>query len=85
MSKSSGVLVDPNRGEAPEGVTIQDVDHVKDGVIDIHDLVAVAYFHGQEVPDREEVGATTDTDDEDAPCRNLESRFPDVMKHVTDN
>ena len=49
---SSGTLsIDPNYGKAPEGVTIQDVDHVKDGVIDIKDLAAVAYFHGQKVPD----------------------------------
>ena len=49
--QTTGVLsVNPNRGEAPEGVSIQDVDHNKDGVIDLEDLAAVAYFHGQQVP-----------------------------------
>ena len=53
---ASGILsLDPNSGEAPEGLTVNDVDLVKDGVIDILDLAAVAYFHGQ----------TTDEDDEE--------------------
>ena len=49
--QTAGVLsVNPNKGKAPEGVSIQDVDHNKDGVIDLNDLTAVAYFYGQEVP-----------------------------------
>ena len=48
----SGVLsLDPNSGEAPEGLTVNDVDLIKDGVIDIRDLAAVAYFHGQTTDD----------------------------------
>ena len=81
---TSGTLsLDPNYGEAPEGVSVQDVDIVKDGVIDIHDLVAVAYFYEQEVPDTE-VAKTSEDTDESAPCRNLEGRFPE-MDRVTDN
>ena len=49
--ETAGALsVNPNSGKAPEGVSIQDVDHNKDGVIDLKDLAAVAYYHGQEVP-----------------------------------
>ena len=82
--ESSGTLsLDPNYGQAPEGVTIQDVDHIKDGIIDIKDLVAVAYFHGREVPETE-VAVTTEDTDESVPCRNLEGRFPE-MEQVTDN
>ena len=48
----SGILsLDPNYGEAPEGLTVNDVDLVKDGIIDIRDLAAVAYFHGQTTDD----------------------------------
>ena len=88
---TSGVLsLDRNRGEAPEGVTIQDVDIIKDGFIDIKDLFAVVHFYEQEVPEADEadeadaVAAASDTDDESVPCRNLESRLPE-MEHVTDN
>lgn len=62
-SEPSGTLsIDPNYGEAPKGVTIQDVDHVKDGVIDIKDLSAVAYFHGQKVPDSSSDSSVEQTD-----------------------
>ena len=37
--------------EIPEWLSVKDVDHNKDGTINILDLVAVARFHGQEVPD----------------------------------
>ena len=51
----SGILsLGPNYGEAPEGLTVNDVDLVKDGVIDIRDLTAVAYFHGQTTDEEEE-------------------------------
>ena len=83
---TSGALsLDPNYGEPPEGISIQDVDIIKDGFIDMKDLVAVAHFYQQEVPDN--VAKTSDTTldtDESAPCRNLESRFPE-MDRVTDN
>ena len=48
---AQSLSVDLNSGEAPEGVSVQDVDLVKDGVIDINDLSALAYFHGQKVPE----------------------------------
>ena len=47
---TSGVLVDPNSDtEVPDWVSIADVDHNRDGVIDILDLVIVSKFFGQEV------------------------------------
>lgn len=52
---AAGILsLDPNNGEAPEGLTVNDVDLVRDGVIDIKDLAAVAYFHGQTTDNYEE-------------------------------
>ena len=52
---ASGILsLDPNYGEAPEGLTVNDVDLVRDGVIDVRDLAAVAYFHGQTTDGYEE-------------------------------
>ena len=48
---AQSLSVDLNSGEAPEGISVQDVDLVKDGVIDIKDLSALAYFHGQKVPE----------------------------------
>lgn len=48
---AQSLSVDLNSGEAPEGVSVQDVDLVPDGVIDINDLSALAYFHGQKVPE----------------------------------
>ena len=81
---TSGTLsLDPNYGEAPEGVSVSDVDITKDGVIDIHDLVAVAYFYEQEVPDTE-VAKTSEDADESGPCKNLKARFP-LLDSVKDN
>lgn len=48
--QDSGLLsLDPNYGSAPPGVSIEDVDLVKDGTIDIKDLTAVAYYFGEDV------------------------------------
>ena len=48
--EDSGLLsLDPNYGSAPVGVSIEDVDLVKDGTIDIQDLTAVAYYFGEDV------------------------------------
>jgi len=85
-----GVLsLDRNRGEAPAGVTIQDVDIIKDGFIDIKDLFAVVHFYEQEVPEADEgdvVAAAPDTDDESDPCRDIQDgiKFPKV-EVVDDN
>ena len=89
---SSGALsLDPNYGEPPEGVSIQDVDIIKDGFIDMKDLVAVAHFYQQEVPDSDVVETssdttTSDTDYESTPCRDIKLglRFPKI-KVVDDN
>lgn len=49
-TEPSGVLVDPSSDqEVPEGVTVADVDHNDDGIIDIKDLAIVSKFFGQEV------------------------------------
>ena len=87
---SGALTVDPDYDiETPEWLSINDVDHSRDGIINIKDLVLVARFFGQEVPDSDVAKTSsdatiTDTDDESAPCRNLEGRFPE-MEHVTDN
>ena len=85
----AGVLsLDRNRGEAPAGVTIQDVDIIKDGFIDIKDLFAVVHFYEQEVPEGEAdaVAEAPDADDESDPCRNVSAglRFP-RLDAVKDN
>ena len=83
---TSGALsLDPNYGEPPEGISIQDVDIIKDGFIDMKDLVAVAHFYQQEVPDN--VAETSETTpNEDDPCRDIRLglRFPKI-KVVDDN
>lgn len=59
---AKSLSVDLNSGEAPEGVSVQDVDLVKDGVIDINDLSALAYFHGQKVPENSDDLVAEDSD-----------------------
>lgn len=58
---TSGVLVDPDYDvEIPDWLSIQDVDHNGDGTINVLDLVLVAKFFGQDVPEDNE-DTTIDT------------------------
>ena len=92
---TSGVLsLDRNRGEAPEGVTIQDVDIIKDGFIDIKDLFAVVHFYEQEVPElvaqnEDEAPTSTQNEDDSLPliCQDIKAGiiYPNLSETVTDN
>ena len=86
--------LDRNRGEAPEGVSIQDVDIIKDGVIDIEDLFAVVHFYEQEVPesvaqDEDEAATPIQPEDDSLPliCQDIKAGiiYPNLSETVTDN
>ena len=54
-AETSGTLVDPNQEvDLPEQLSVENVDHNRDGIIDNKDLSLVANFWGQEVPDNDE-------------------------------
>lgn len=70
--EETGLLsLDPNYGNAPAGVSIEDVDIIKDGTIDMEDLVAVAYYFGQDVVSEEAVAESCPAGQYRRPLRDV--------------
>jgi len=64
--------------EVPEGLTARDVDHNKDGIINIQDLVIVSKFMGQKVADTTVASASDGSD----PCQDIRAKRYDNLEIV---
>ena len=99
MEDPAGSLsVETNSGVArPDWLSIQDVDHNRDKIINVKDLVLVASFFGQEVPeavtqtepaaDDDDTAEVDESDSLPLVCQDIKAGviYPNTSETVTDN